>query len=413
MSRARPRVGVLAVPWVGVPPAGTGSVSRVVHELSRATADRLDLRIVSGPGRRSPGAELPGVIYNQLSDPVEEKVARRLRRGLARVGVGSDPHPYHSRWFSAWYALQAGRWFAAQRCQVVIVEEFPQWLPLVGRALPGVPLVLHAHSMFVLGGPDRLLSACRSADGIITVSDYLRRGFERRLPSLAGRIATVRNGVDVEEFRPDPCRPREPATVAYVGRVTPEKGIHVLVDAIARLAPARPDLRLVVAGPAGSSDPRLWGSIGVDPARSAELMALRTHYPRRLGERAGPFAERVEVVGPLAQQDVIDLLRRCTVLVQPSVCAEGFGLAPAEALACGAPVIVTDLGALPEVVAAGRLGKVVPAGDSGALAAALADVIDRPARPAVFDDAGAADFRAGASWETSGDALVAALGTLT
>ena len=384
----------------------------MVHELSRAVSGKLDLRIVSGPGQRSPAAEQPGVTYHQLADPVEDEVRRRLRRNLARVGLRLRGHPYHSRWFSAWYAHQAGRWLARQRCQVVIVEEFPQWLPIVGRAA-GVPVVLHTHSMFVLGGPARLLRACGAADGVITVSDYLRRGFEQRLPRLRGRIDTVRNGVDTDEFRPDPCRPREPATVAFVGRVTPEKGVHVLVDAIAALAGSRPDLRLVVAGPAGSTDPRLWGSIGVDPARSAELMAMRDGYPARLCQRAGRFADRIELAGPLPQPAVVELLQRCTVLVQPSVCAEGFGLVPAEALACGAPVIVTDRGALPEVVEDGRLGAVVPAGDSAAMAEALAEVIDRPERSAVSDDVTTRRFRTSASWQASGEALVAAVGRLT
>jgi glycosyltransferase involved in cell wall biosynthesis len=129
----------------------------------------------------------------------------------------------------------------------------------------------------------------------------------------------------------------------------PRKGLDVLIDALVRLGASAP--HLLVVGQAG------WG--GVDPAAAAS--------------HAGLPPERLRVLGRISDPELAVVLRRATLLVAPSR-AEGFGLPVAEAMAVGTPVVCSDAPALVEV--AGGAAAVVPRGDSGSLAVAIAKLLD-------------------------------------
>jgi glycosyltransferase involved in cell wall biosynthesis len=133
------------------------------------------------------------------------------------------------------------------------------------------------------------------------------------------------------------------------------KGVIYLLRAMAQLPQSTRAHLYIVGGP--SSAPR------VAPAEIA-----------RLG-----IGERVTIVGRVSERELAGWYRRAQILVAPSL-YEGFGLPVAEAMASGTAVIASDGGALPEVVAHGETGVVVPAGDAAALADAIARLLDDPDR---------------------------------
>jgi glycosyltransferase involved in cell wall biosynthesis len=137
--------------------------------------------------------------------------------------------------------------------------------------------------------------------------------------------------------------------VLSLATLEPRKGLDVLIEALATIGGSAP--QLLVVGQAG------WG--GVDPAAAAS--------------RAGLPPGRLRVLGRLGDPELAVVLRRATMLVAPSR-AEGFGLPVAEAMAVGTPVVCSDAPALVEV--AGGAAAVVPRGDAGALAAAIAKLFD-------------------------------------
>lgn len=167
--------------------------------------------------------------------------------------------------------------------------------------------------------------------------------------------------------------------VLAVGTVEPRKGLPLLVDAFDDLAPAHPDLHLVIAGPDG------WGVEALD----------------RATERA-THRDRVVRLGWVSDRQRADLLRGATVFAFPSV-YEGFGLPPLEAMRAGVPVVATDAGAVPEVV--GEAAEVVATGDRAALAAALDRVLRDERRRAELIAAGTANLER-FSWERTADGLV-------
>lgn len=196
----------------------------------------------------------------------------------------------------------------------------------------------------------------RRLDALITGSQASASLIEQLWALPPGLMHPIYDGVDTDAFRPGEVDGTEDGALLFVGNSEDyNKGVIYLLRAIAML-PATSNAHLyLVGGP--SAAPRV---------APAEI------------ERLG-IGDRVTIIGRVSDRALAAWYRRAQILVSPSL-YEGFGLPAAEAMACGTPVIASDGGALPEVVADGETGRIVPAGDAPALAAALADLLASPAR---------------------------------
>lgn len=172
--------------------------------------------------------------------------------------------------------------------------------------------------------------------------------------SLPGPCTVVPNPYADDVFRPAPedaAAPRETELV-FVGRLVSDKGVDVLLDALALLARRGRSLRLSVVG----------------DGPEAPALAARA---RRLG-----IEGQVSFLGRRGSHELALLLRRHQVLVVPSTWEEPFGVVALEAIACGCVPLVARSGGLPEAV--GRCGRVVARGDPLALARGIESLLDQP-----------------------------------
>lgn len=176
----------------------------------------------------------------------------------------------------------------------------------------------------------------------------------------AERVLVARCGVDLDRLTPrnGPPPPGDPVVVC-VGTLHEVKGQRHLLAAVASL---RRQGRRVNAVLAGDGPDR----------RSLEELA-----------RELDVADRVTFTGPLAHDRVIDLYRRASVLVTPSVVSsdgrrEGIPTVLLEAMACGVPVVASDLTGIPELVEPGVTGLLTPPGDHEAIARAIETLLDDP-----------------------------------
>ncbi|MGI0129152.1 MAG: glycosyltransferase [Thermoplasmata archaeon] len=174
-------------------------------------------------------------------------------------------------------------------------------------------------------------------------------------------VEVVPNGIDVDRFHPGirvpdwraRCGLPSDPLVTYLGRLTPDKGVHRFLDAVAE-ALTHGDLVAVVGG------------AGPEEAAVRERIA---HEPR--------LAERVRYVGPVAEEEKPALLSQSELFVLPST-SDTSSIALLEAMASGATVLAPATGGAAEVVEDGVTGRRVPVLEPGALAAAVADLLDRP-----------------------------------
>jgi starch synthase len=247
--------------------------------------------------------------------------------------------------------------------------------------LHGIPHVLTAHSLEPmrpwkaeqLGGGYRVSSwvertAVEAADAVIAVSSGMREDVLATYPALdPNRVHVVRNGIDTQAWYPalpqpgdsvladlgvDPARP----IVAFVGRITRQKGVAHLVAAAHRFAP---NVQLVLC--AGAPD---------TPEIAAEVA---TAVQELAAARSGVFWIR-EMLPPAR---IREILSASTVFVCPSV-YEPLGIVNLEAMACDTAVVASDVGGIPEVVADRETGLLVhydPA-DTQSFEVALADAVN-------------------------------------
>ncbi len=193
----------------------------------------------------------------------------------------------------------------------------------------------------------------RRLETITCPSEHARRDIVDAFGLQPGRIHPIPLGVDQSAFRPRPDIVRQTRRIiSTASSDTPLKGLPILLEAYHRLLGSHPDLELVVIGKLRNGKAReTLNALGLDG--------------------------RVEFRSGLTRDELAREFCRATIAVTPSL-YEGFGLPAAEAMSCGTPVIVTDGGALPEVV--GPAGLVVPRGNPEALARAMADLLDHPGR---------------------------------
>jgi glycosyltransferase involved in cell wall biosynthesis len=287
--------------------------------------------------------------------------------GASRMGFFPEPFAFSVRAFRE----VARRLRACARFDLVHDVQCLGWGLLGIRAL-GLPVVATIHHPLTVDRRasfrrDRTLQealgtaefhpvgmqgfVARHLDRVLTSSEAGAWVIGQDFGVRSERLRVLGNGLDTELFRPDPAVAREPATLLCVGRAAdPNKGVRVLVEALAKLPPP---VRLVL----------------VDEDHPL-------HEARRLAAALGA-GERLEITGRLATAELVRRYRSATLVVVPSL-YEGFGLPAAEAMACGTPVVASAAGALPEVLRTGGGGTLVAKGDSDALARAVAQLLARP-----------------------------------
>jgi starch synthase len=331
----RLRVGLLSREY---PPEVYGGAGVHLEYLARFLREHVDVAVhCFGAERDDPLVAGTYQPWQALDGDAPHLAAlRTMSADLAMVAAVEGVDLVHSH---TWYANLAGH--LAALCY-------------------GIPHVMTSHSLEPLrpwkaeqlGGGYALSTFCErtaaeAADAIVAVSQQMRTDVLAAYPAVdPDRVHVIHNGIDTDEYAPDdrtdvlerhgvdPDRP----IVSFVGRITRQKGITHLLDAAAHL-PAGTQLVLL----AGAPD-------------TAEIGA---EFRGRIAELSAAPADVIWVEQMLPRADVIQVLSHSTVFVCPSI-YEPFGLVNVEAMACEAAVVASAVGGIPEVVADGGTGILVP-----------------------------------------------------
>lgn len=225
------------------------------------------------------------------------------------------------------------------------------WARRLSRRAGSVKIVVTRHLARPAATSASAAELYGAIDALIFVSDYARRTFMSTSPTVdAEKVHVVPNAL----ASPPPLTEKSsgaPVEILYLGRIDPEKGLDVLIDALAKLPPDLPEWQLTVAGTGTARD----------------VMPLV-----RLSRQTG-IDSRIDWKGFVS--DPSALLASAHIGVLPTRAPEAFGLALLEYMHSGCVPVTSDSGAQPEIVTDGVDGAVFAAGDAAALADALTPLI--------------------------------------
>ena len=398
---------------VTLPIDGSSSITNIAYQIARrlTRSGEAETIIYSKKGVSRPGVEwdAEGVQFRRV--PVEADYWVKPFRLIERAwGALNAKRPlYASHLYYRNYARRVARDAKAQGCDVVHLLNYSQFAPIIRALHPQAKIILHMQCSWLTQLNEAMIrERLKAVDLVIGCSDNVTEAVRQRFPEAAERCHTVYNGVDLDAIG---GRRREAAEdgaaterLLYVGRLSPEKGVHVLLEAFTKVANQRTQAEIDLIGTPGllpyeyiiaiDDDPSVVrlarfygrGPIGKVKTRllqdgDAYLASLRAIVPPSM-------ADRVHFRGFVPYAELDSFYREADVFIFPSVWDEPFGMPAAEAMACGIPIVVTRGGGLAEVVDDGVTGRAVPRDDAAAMADAIEELLQDPERRAEMGEAG-------------------------
>ncbi|MGH7456360.1 MAG: glycosyltransferase family 4 protein, partial [bacterium] len=273
-------------------------------------------------------------------------------------------------------AWQVANDLRKRQCDIVHLHNLSQFVPVIRAFNPGIKIVLHTHCEWLTQLDHAMIERrLREVDLIIGCSEYVTKKIRLAFPQVADRCQVLHNGVDVDHFCSNngyTTKATDAKRLLFVGRVSPEKGLHILVDAFHEVARRHPQVQLEIVGP--EAQPPIEFIIALsDDSRVSDLAPFyETSYLAQLQARLpASLSNRLSFAGPVPYAHLINRYREAGMFIFPSVCHEAFGMPIIEAMACQVPVVATRSGGIPEIVEEGRTGLLVERGDAAALADAI------------------------------------------
>lgn len=337
-----PYVAVVLPPRETFSPQATGAVGLLARRLALAPS------------------EFPSVIFGTPgATPFSDVPFRPVRPGW-RIGVHAS------------YAAGVARLLAERPPVLIEVHNRPEVAVALARRFPALPVALVLHN-----DPQSMRRARTPAERaallarleIATVSHYLRGRFLHGLGG-AARVTVLPNCVDLSEI---PASPAERAQkILFAGRVVADKGVDTFVRGCARALRDLPGWSAEVLG-----------------ADRFGPVSPETPFVRSL--RPVAAAGGVVLAGWRPHPEILEAMARAAIVVVPSRWPEPFGLTALEAMACGAALLCSSRGALPEVTAEAAVP--IDPENPETLAATIVALAGDPARRAALGEAGRARAR--------------------
>jgi spore coat protein SA len=302
--------------------------------------------------------------WSRLWNRVRHAEPSRLRPAYTSI--------FHNLGFSIQAAWAARRW----RADVIHVHNFSQFVPVMRLFNPSARIVIHMNCEWLSQHEPRMIARrLESVDAIVGCAAHIIRKIVARFPNVAPKCHVVFNGANVERFVPCAqsvaAEPPSPLRILFVGRVSPEKGVHLLVEAFKTVAAKYPTAQLDLVGGVGSLSADFLVALSDDPhVRSLETFYRSDYFAHLQGLLPDDLKARVHFHGDVTHGELATHYARATVFVSASL-SDAFPLTVVEAMAAGLPIAGSAVGGVPEAVVDELTGLLAEPNSADALASAL------------------------------------------
>ena len=411
------KVAFVAQPYDAILPPRQTSLGLIAYHTAMEIGRHAEVTLYAK--RRGGGAipqDLPFRVsfVSSVSDDVLQYAAVHYPRWAERLGIPGIADA------CAGHARAVYRKLNRSRPDVVHVMNYWSWCPQFKKRAPDRRIVLSMHAEWLSQrDPKQVGPALEATDAIVAVSDHIARLFRASFPGYRGEVVTAHNGVNAEHFQPakrdhggdDALR------ILFVGRVSPEKGVHTLIEAFARVASRIDRARLDIVGGRSTLREDFIVGISADPV----VRALKRFYDGSMGAEYQQYLDglvgrfgltgKVHFSGHVPHRELPDRYRASAVVVNPSL-SESFGISIVEGMACGLPVVGTRVGGMLETVVDGETGLLVEPERPDLLADAIVSLLQDPERSRRMGASGRARAVARFSWEARADKLLSTYRTV-
>lgn len=396
------KVVILSQPFDTVTPPIQNSIGIWTYEVAKRLGADCDTTIIARRLRGMPARmEIDGMRF-ELPRCVPARAWATASRLWGNVNSRSPLVAQSVYAFD--FLAQAMRTIRRVSPDIVHIQNFPQYVPAVRWAAPNAAILLHMHCDW-LGELDRgaMKRALAATDLAVGCSEHVVAGARDRFAEMDTAFAVLPNGAPTGHKIG--AASRIPGKVLFVGRVSPEKGLHTLIEAWETVVSACPEARLDIVGPAATLPREFLIDLSTDrevrdlsrfyKGGSAYLgsyeTALRAMIPQAI-------ASTVSFVGTLPYQVLAERYASASLVVNPSL-SESFGMSLIESLSNGTPVLATRVGGMTEIVESTGGGVLVKKNDPEALAAQIIDLLGNPAGAAKLGSRGAAQIADRYGWD--------------
>jgi len=368
----RMKIAFVSQPWeFPLRDSQLGSIPTWTYEVARRLAQNYDVIVYSRRG------------FSRKKVEVEQRIQYRslLAWGFIKVinlfaKFDDAKSPlFASSLYNLMYALQVAKDLRRQQCDLVHIHNFSQFVPIIRAFNPKIKIVLHMHCEWLTQLNSTMIAKrLHKVDLIVGCSEYITNKVRKKFPQFASRCQTIYNGVNIapsEQNYNITTKTNIDKNLLFVGRISPEKGLHILLDAFQQVAWHYPEVQLEIVGPeavapleyiVALSDEDKVKDLAVFYPESY-LSQLQTRLPSEL-------ASQVRFTGFVPYSQLHKHYLNADVLINPSL-SEAFGMSLAEAMAAEIPVVAARVGGMTEVVAEGKTGLLFESGDASALAEVL------------------------------------------
>jgi glycosyltransferase involved in cell wall biosynthesis len=352
------KIALVSQPIDPVLPGFKNSMGVLIYEIGRRLARTAEVVVYTRASGRVRLEHLEGITYRRVLVFEDFRKLKPVLTLLRRLwGRGSVKRPrFASRLYYLDYALQVAMDLRARKCDVVHLVNFSQLAPVIKFLNPGIKVILHMQCQW-LSQLDREMIASRlkHIDLVVGCSEYITQKARDAFPEHANRCVTVHNGADLGSFnsagRELNVRSRNGnRRLLFVGRISPEKGLHVLIEAMPRILASLPNTELTIVGPKGSMPKEYIVSLSNEELVSglAQFYNGKDYFSSIQGQvESLKLSSCVSFAGALPHNQVVDHYRSADLFVIPSF-SEAFPMILVEAMACQVPVVATRVGGIEE-----------------------------------------------------------------
>jgi glycosyltransferase involved in cell wall biosynthesis len=371
------------------PVSSTGlavSVDLIVDELARRLARSHDVIEYCELGKGQPKVErFDGVEYRRMSTWLDRRLLHRgkFMRLVDFMGWGNGSQPIIN--YALWYRHFIGEVISdlsREGCDIVHIMNISQFVPVIRARLAKARIVLHMQAQWLEHLDAAVIERrINAADLVLGCSEFIAAGVRRRFPSLAPRCRHIYNGADLTLLAKPPGIQRNPKELLFVGRIAPEKGVHILLDAFHIVLTQHPDAHLKLIGPEKVISRESLLPICDDP----HVLEIEPYF------RPGAYAELLRAkISQLPSgsvsffgkgmnfSELVPHYHSASIFTFSPVWNDPSPLTTYEAAACGLPIVSTRSGGITEIVEHGRSGLLVERSDAQALADAILQLLSNP-----------------------------------